>query len=208
MIAIVVIAVAVVGLGNSNDVPSDVVRYDGNGGTYDGKTTMDSKTTEALPYLFEKDGYSMDSWNTKADGSGTKYLKGQTVSFGTLLYAQWTDANYLTGTNLYTDDFNLYVGERGSSEISLLDNQTVKLPTKNAVLVIGTPNSGDVLSVDDNNDVIITNGASKKTLSLSFSGTGLSLGSGQVLTDGYVYFDIVQNATGETYMVNMSFFKL
>ena len=206
VIAIVIIAVAAVGL-SSPSVPSDSVRYDGNGGTYDGKTTIDLKTTEVLPFYFEKNGFHMVSWNTKADGGGTEYQVGGTVSLGTVLYAQWSDANTLSALNLYTSEFNLYVGQKGSSDVSILDNRTVALPTKDAVIVVSSPNAGDKLSVDDNNNVIIDKGTTKKKLTLSFDGTGLSLGDGKILneTGNAVYYELVQDAKNGSYNVSMNY---
>ena len=44
-------------------------------------------------------GYTFAGWNTKADGSGTAYAAGSTISTGATLYAKWT-------VNAYTVKFN------------------------------------------------------------------------------------------------------
>lgn len=43
------------------------------------------------PTTFTKEGYALDSWNTKPDGSGFTYLTGEivTLTANTSLYAQW-----------------------------------------------------------------------------------------------------------------------
>lgn len=76
------------------------VQYNGNGNT--GGTTNDSlHTYDVASNLtangFTKTGYHFDSWNTKADGTGTKYTNSQSVTNltaannGTVtLYARWS----------------------------------------------------------------------------------------------------------------------
>ena len=58
-------------------------------------------TTVKLPgNAFTKKGYSFTGWNTKADGTGTKFTNGQNVTNLTstgnrvMLYAQWTPVKY------------------------------------------------------------------------------------------------------------------
>ncbi len=80
-------------------VADNVIRYDRNGGT--GTMADDvyaSTVTRAVlsPNRFSKEGYTFAGWNTKADGSGTSYADGATVTNlkGTLtLYAQWNKIN-------------------------------------------------------------------------------------------------------------------
>ncbi len=45
------------------------------------------------PCAFTRAGYIFDGWNTEADGSGTSYADGETVTFSanTTLYAQWRE---------------------------------------------------------------------------------------------------------------------
>ena len=99
------------------------VKYDGNGAT-SGSTASSSHTYDVAKELtangYKKTGYTFSGWNTKADGSGTKYadkasVKNLTSTNGATvtLYAQWT-AN--DGT-IYT--VNHYTQDLGASTYSL-----------------------------------------------------------------------------------------
>ncbi|NLP48933.1 MAG: hypothetical protein GX345_08360 [Clostridiales bacterium] len=88
---------------------SYTVAYNGNGAT-GGSTASSSHTYGVAKALtsngFNKTGYNFAGWNSKADGSGTNYTNGQSVSNLTTtnnatvtLYAQWT-------VNEYTISFN------------------------------------------------------------------------------------------------------
>ena len=86
------------------------IQFDGNGAT---SGTMSSLTgikytasTTLTANDFKKTGYTFIVWNTKADGSGTSYANGATVSKltgtnnGTVtLYAQWTPNKYKVTLN-------------------------------------------------------------------------------------------------------------
>lgn len=101
MIILAVVAVAVVAVAgiavvmnsnNDSDPVTEGVIYHGNGGqTEDGKTVygITEKTVQA-PW-FSYNGHAFTSWNTKADGSGTSYRVGDTISYNpkVSLYAQW-----------------------------------------------------------------------------------------------------------------------
>ena len=74
------------------------VSYNANGGS--GAPASQTKTYgQALPLSSAKPtrtGYTFDSWNTAADGSGTKYAAGATytANAAAILYAQWTLNTY------------------------------------------------------------------------------------------------------------------
>ena len=120
IIAIAVVAALVIGggvalvmMGSPSEDKKDVVTYYGNGGTYDGKTSMDSTVPTVLGNMFTNGEKAFKGWNTKADGTGTDYKVGASVSMGTKLYAQWSNykltieqAGYIIyGLSLYlTDD--------------------------------------------------------------------------------------------------------
>ena len=79
--------------------PTFGVTYDSNGAT-DGQTPSDANQYEENQQVtvqakgsLEKTGYTFISWNTKADGTGTDYTTGATLTMGTanlMLYAKWT----------------------------------------------------------------------------------------------------------------------
>ena len=52
---------------------------------------------------FEAEGYVLDSWNTKADGSGTAYKPGEVYQNNNdlTLYAQWIDKRIADGVKVY-----------------------------------------------------------------------------------------------------------
>ena len=90
-----------------------IVLFDSNGGsgtmsnqtmTYDVETNLSSNT-------FTKEGYNFASWNTKVDGTGTRYINGQKVknllTSGTIrLYAQWSEKPTYEIDEYVVDDSN------------------------------------------------------------------------------------------------------
>ncbi len=128
------------------------VIYNGNGNTA-GATSSQTFTYNVSQNLsnngFIKTGYIFDSWNTNANGTGTKYLAGQNVknlisnpnadgSSTITLYAQWTAITY----NI---SYNLNGGTNGNNtpssaiydQVILIDN-----PTKTGYLFLGWTASG------------------------------------------------------------------
>lgn len=79
------------------------VAYNANygSGTVPASVTQnsDSSVTVASGSGLRRTGYTFNGWNTKADGSGTPYAAGDTISAGATLYAQWA-------ANTYTVKFN------------------------------------------------------------------------------------------------------
>lgn len=69
--------------------------FDANGGSGSMSNRLYSNFSQALPAnSFTRDGYYFTGWNTKADGSGTVYEVGQTITLveDLTLYAQWIKA--------------------------------------------------------------------------------------------------------------------
>ncbi|RJE87689.1 hypothetical protein D3P07_15385 [Paenibacillus sp. 1011MAR3C5] len=88
------------------------LNYDGNnsdsgtvptGGTY----APNAPVTVAPQGSLEKAGYSFESWNTKADGTGDAYAAGSTLTMGSAnvtLYAQWELITYTLNYDGNNDD--------------------------------------------------------------------------------------------------------
>ena len=84
---------------NQDDLVDDLfnssvhVTFDSNGGSGSmAVQEMKGKTATALSAnAFTKEGYLFLEWNTKADGTGTPYADGASVSLDSdiTLYAQW-----------------------------------------------------------------------------------------------------------------------
>ncbi|MBE6513552.1 MAG: hypothetical protein E7Z69_00195 [Thermoplasmata archaeon] len=202
-------AVAVVTLSSgSNDTPpsSDMVRYEGNGGaTDDGITHYDTKMTNVQKSLFKKEDYHFKEWNTKANGSGTAYQPGQTVSLGTVLYAQWSDANSVDAVNLYTSVFHLFIGQKGSSDLVNIDDGSADLPASSAILVVSPVDKEAQITVADNLQITIVSGTKTYKVDLGLPASGLSFTGGDVLSSGIAaYLDIGQSGKNAIATVSIS----
>ncbi len=86
------------------DINSYTLAYDGNGntgGAVPAAGGYDYNVQVTLPGNdggLTKKGHSFAGWNTSADGSGTAYAAGDTLTIGTegvTMYAQWTINSYL-----------------------------------------------------------------------------------------------------------------
>lgn len=77
---------------NSLDLaPSCTVQYDANGGTGIAPATQTGAASYTVAAnTFSRTGYTFKNWNTKADGTGTSYAPGSTITTSASLYAQWT----------------------------------------------------------------------------------------------------------------------
>ena len=70
------------------------VRFDANGGEGTMHSQLNTGSSLTLNTCrFNRDGYRCSGWNTKADGTGTDYAFGQTItaSEDLTLYAQWAE---------------------------------------------------------------------------------------------------------------------
>jgi len=87
------------GGGGGGGVPTYTVTYDGNGNTGGAAPTDNNKYQQGAEVTvldntgnLEKNGFIMNGWNTKADGSGTGYAANATFNMGgasVTLYANW-----------------------------------------------------------------------------------------------------------------------
>ena len=108
------------------------VAYNGNGNT-GGSTASSSHTYDAAKNLtangFTRTGYTFAGWNTAANGSGTSYTNGQSVTNLTTtqgatvtLYAQWT-------INYYNLTYDANGGTGGSGPTSTAYGTALNPPT-------------------------------------------------------------------------------
>ena len=209
IVAVALIAVAAIAVftfsGDSEDVPSDTVRYKGNGGALEsGAKYYDYKSTEVVDCLFTKNGYHFLTWNTKSDGSGKEYKVGSTVPLKTVLYAQWSDLNAIGSINMYTNVFNLFVAEKGNEKLTNIDDTSADIAPKDAILVLKAK-EGSEISIEAPNKVIINDGKKTYTVILSIEVQGLSLGNPEVLgtTHTAVYYDINQSVKNQGATLSM-----
>jgi uncharacterized protein (TIGR02145 family)/uncharacterized repeat protein (TIGR02543 family) len=111
--------------------PTYTVTYDGNGNTA-GTAPIDANayeqnatvTVRANTGNLAKTGFTFAGWNTAADGSGTSYAAGATLTMGIAsitLYAKWT-------TGIYTVKFNSNGGSAVDSQ-NVAYNATATAPT-------------------------------------------------------------------------------
>ena len=109
------------------------VTYNANGGT--GTTTDANSPYEAgsnvtvLSNSFTRSGYSFTGWNTSAEGDGTPYAAGATISSiaaNVTLYAQWSENDYTVTVNAGSN------GSVGSGSVTGHKDTKVTLPTATA----------------------------------------------------------------------------
>ena len=84
------------------DLTMNTVTFEPNGGVGATMTQafLPSQPVTLKANTFTREGYAFKGWNTKADGSGTAYTDGQSVTFSndTTLYAVWDQAVSYTVT--------------------------------------------------------------------------------------------------------------
>lgn len=97
----------------SGTVPASVTQNSGSSVTVDSGSGL------------RRTGYTFNGWNTKADGKGTAYAPGVTISAGATLYAQWK-------ANTYTVKFNANGGAGTMADQDFTyDATAAALSTKN-----------------------------------------------------------------------------
>lgn len=92
---------------NANGISLTVARqaklaYNANGGSGNMETIkgLMGKGLQVAANGFKRDGYRFTGWNTKADGSGTDYRPGNSLTLNedTVLFAQWKKVRSNAGT--------------------------------------------------------------------------------------------------------------
>ena len=200
IVAVVIVAVAGVALimmnNNGDDVPSNGILYDGNGGKLsNGETTYKSDSTHVETCAFERDGYHWTVWNTKADGSGTDYSENSIAPAKTRLYAQWSDANIIFGDNDNTGYISIFVADsNGSNEVNIDDGYASI--SSDAIFII-KPQTGVTLKMHvDGKGIIAEKTDGKRYIQYSTGITGISFENGEI-KDGAAVFKIKQTVSNQ-----------
>lgn len=168
------------------------VSYNSNGGSGSiGNQTKYYNKTLSLSdgAALARNGYTLASWNTAANGSGTTYELGSsyTKNAALTLYAQWSTDYSITNITLYRCDESgnqLQRGEfvylrfwydtlntTGVSYSIVIDGSTVKsgtLPFSYGYIIYNPNNydDPDVLSLDTEHTIVISVGSYSKTVTV------------------------------------------
>ena len=117
-----------------NHVAEYTITYDANGGT---GTMSDSINHVSANGFTAPTGMEFKEWNTQADGKGTTYVVGATVTTDTDLYAIWQRLRYTTG----------FESSDGFTATQTYNTTKVDGPTgKQWQFVNGTAASGNVIT--------------------------------------------------------------
>lgn len=183
-VAVVVVAVVIATnmLDNDNDTESIDVVYQGNGGSNDGSTVYHMSSETVFGNMFINEGMVFTGWNTAADGSGTSYSPGDTISPAggqITLYAQWAYALTISETfegTLFGSDLTLYIFD-GNTE-TVIDWNGNALPTGgNAAITAAGPVGTEWTYDQDTNTFTGVNGSTTYTLTIELTGVDYTEGN-------------------------------
>ena len=187
------------------------IRYDGNGGFgFMKDSEADIRSNFAIPEsTFSLFGKRFVSWNTNKDGSGTKYIPGQTMRIDDsqsgktmTLYAQWEDLGGLKpiGDNMY----EVYIP--GNSKVTIKDlpaglSYEIYEETEDGWVLVKSENSTGTIKPLEESKAKFTNEKTNDKVSVILEGKKLFDGKGvsgyefQLLKDGKV-IDTVKSIDG------------
>ena len=117
-----------------------IVTFDANGGsgTMNSQSFTENEPQNLTTNAFTRTGYTFAGWNTAANGTGTSYTDGQSVTLttaGLTLYAQWTANTYTVNLDQEgaTTKGTLSVTATYDAAMPTL----IELPTKNGYGFVG-----------------------------------------------------------------------
>lgn len=182
VVAVVVIVIAVaavaVGMGGGSEekAPSGtVIIYDGNGGTYNGQTVEYSAISVVINSGWTNADYTLVSWNTSADGTGTTYHNndsiGSDVAKPVRLYAQWAyvmkagEITSTTSTQVDYSDISYILTGSDESATSLHNNAII--PSDPKIMVYYEEGKWDWV-VNGNSFVATNSHGDTYTLTITF----------------------------------------
>ena len=140
--------------GTMNDIDTISVSYNANGGTGSIDTIsglMGDEVILSSGDSFSNSGYVLDSWNTKADGTGTRYDKNSLIvlTYNLTLYAQWVVSEY----------YNVYLAYGYASGNSTLPADTITV-NKTSLSISGLPTTVTVSNSGTNDEILDPDGYS------------------------------------------------
>ena len=140
-----------------------IFRPNGGNGTNQVQTIEVDTPTNLRTNTFTRDGNRFTGWNTKANGSGTSYIDGQTVTNlttrdGTFnLYAQWGPSQFYVDVNEVVDGVIYLSGKDGFTFSVYVDGNLVVSAQKDFYRAVPANSSVRVLA-DSKAGYELTNG--------------------------------------------------
>ena len=140
-----------------------IFRPNGGNGTNQVQTIEVDTPTNLRTNTFTRDGNRFTGWNTKANGSGTSYIDGQTVTNlttrdGTFnLYAQWGPSQFYVDVNEVVDGVIYVSGKDGFTFSVYVDDNLVVSAQKDFYRAVPANSSVRVLA-DSKAGYELTNG--------------------------------------------------
>lgn len=155
-------------------IPKYTVTYNANGGTGDAPAVASyyeaASVTAAAANTFTvpSANHTFNTWNTKADGSGTSYPAGEAFSMpgaNITLYAQWNRNIPVDGNNEITEDVTVAAGE------TVTISSITKIPNGRTLTINGTLVSATAanLVVEDGGQLIVHNAGVNATIEKALS---------------------------------------
>ncbi len=186
-VAVVVVAVVIATnmLDNDNDTESIDVVYQGNGGSNDGSTVYHMSSETVFGNMFINEGMVFTGWNTAADGSGTSYSPGDTISPAggqITLYAQWAYALSVTwetdeSNGAHVSDLTLYIiGDDTTTVIDPWNDNALPI-NGHAGIAAEAPEGTEWTYDQDTNTFTGVNGSTTYTLTIELTGVDYTEGS-------------------------------
>ena len=158
------------------------ITYNSNYGTSQTKTQEFTFNTDTKldKNTFTRSGFGFKEWNTKADGTGTKYTDEQTInkSSDLTLYAIWEELYDYVINNYSVDETNKYISK-------IMVNTEVNMFTPNITLNYGYGIDVDTKEVN-NKSVLYTGGKTRITKGLDLYREYTNIVIGDINGDGAI----------------------
>lgn len=176
IVVIVVVGAAVVlSFDDDSDIVTEGVNYHGNGGRLsDGNDVYGVTSHTVSDNRFINEGANFNCWNTKADGTGTRYNVGDHIDYAsgksTDLYAIWDSSSIFRMTSVINYFSLYYEGQK------LVITNDFLLPSSGSMgISVQADETGGVFQIIDDHTIVyqIDDGTSiaSYTLILNFTGT-------------------------------------